>query len=217
MSTKFSCADCAAKFCQDHMLDKLPPDCPTKTVGAEAFKAMYTDEDMNMAHMAALTECDGYGVHTRLEDTMGFAHRMGYKKLGIGFCTGFSREAATLIKILRSNGFDVESACCKCGSVKKEFIDIDQQHQINKNRDFEIMCNPAGQAEYLASQGVELAIILGLCVGHDTLFIKHASMPVTVLVAKDRAMGHNPVGALYTADSYKQYLYSFIKDNFPEE
>ncbi len=214
MSFKFSCADCAAKFCQQHELDKLPPDCPTRNVGSEAFKAMYSDADMQMAHMAALTECDGYGVHTRLEDTMGFAHRMGYKKLGIGFCTGFSREAAILIKILRSTGFEVESACCKCGSVKKEFIDIDQQHQINKNRDFEIMCNPAGQAEYLTSRGCELCIILGLCVGHDTLFIRHCNAPVTVLSGKDRVMAHNPIGALYQADSYLSRVHTFIKDTF---
>lgn len=217
MSTIFSCADCAAKFCQQHDLKTLPHDCPTRTVAVETFKDLYTEEDIRMAHMAALTECDGYGVHTRLEDTMGFAYRMGFKKIGIGFCTGLSNEAAILTRILRGNGFEVESACCKCGSIKKEFIDIDQQHQINKDMDFEIMCNPAGQAMYLAQQGAELAIILGLCVGHDTLFIKHAKMPVTVLAAKDRAMAHNPVGALYTADSYKKYLYSYIKDNFPEE
>ena len=65
--------DCAAKFCQQHDLKTLPHDCPTRTVAVETFKDLYTEEDLRMAHMAALTECDGYGVHTRLEDTMGFA------------------------------------------------------------------------------------------------------------------------------------------------
>jgi len=45
-------------------------------------------------------------------------------------------------------------------------------------------------------------VVLGLCVGHDSLFFKYSKAPVTVLVAKDRVLGHNPVAALYTTSSY---------------
>ena len=48
----------------------------------------------------------------------------------------------------------------------------------------------------------DLNKILGLCVGHDTLFIKYSQAPVTVLAVKDRVLGHNPMAALYLADSY---------------
>ncbi len=51
-------------------------------------------------------------------------------------------------------------------------------------------------------------LILGLCVGHDTLFIKHSQAPVTVLAAKDRFLGHNPLAALYLAEGY--YKKKFI-------
>lgn len=44
--------------------------------------------------------------------------------------------------------------------------------------------------------------MVGLCVGHDSLFIKFSEAPVTVLIAKDRVLAHNPVGALYCARSY---------------
>jgi len=37
---------------------------------------------------------------------------------------------------------------------------------------------------------------------HDSLFFKYAKGLTTVLVAKDRVLGHNPVAALQLADSY---------------
>jgi uncharacterized metal-binding protein len=43
---------------------------------------------------------------------------------------------------------------------------------------------------------------MGLCLGHDSLFFKHAKGLSTVLVTKDRVLGHNPVAALNLADSY---------------
>ena len=69
------------------------------------------------------------------------------------------------------------------------------------------MCNPILQAELLNEAGTELNIIMGLCVGHDSLFIKYSNALVTSGVTKDRVLGHNPAAALYTADTY----YSKIK------
>jgi uncharacterized metal-binding protein len=40
------------------------------------------------------------------------------------------------------------------------------------------------------------------CVGHDSLFIKHSEAPVICLVAKDRVLAHNPVGALNCSNGY---------------
>jgi uncharacterized metal-binding protein len=64
------------------------------------------------------------------------------------------------------------------------------------------MCNPIGQALLLNNENTDLNIILGLCVGHDSLFIKYSNAPVTVFAVKDRVLAHNPLGALYLADSY---------------
>jgi uncharacterized metal-binding protein len=39
-------------------------------------------------------------------------------------------------------------------------------------------------------------------VGHDSLFLKYSQAYCTVLVAKDRVLGHNPCAVLYTTGSY---------------
>ena len=49
-------------------------------------------------------------------------------------------------------------------------------------------------------------IIVGLCVGHDMLFNKHSTAPVTTLVVKDRVTGHNPVAVLYGQNFYYKRL-----------
>lgn len=61
----------------------------------------------------------------------------------------------------------------------------------------ETMCNPIGQATMLNEAGVELNVIMGLCMGHDIVFTEHARGPVTTLVVKDRVLAHNVVAALY--------------------
>ena len=44
-------------------------------------------------------------------------------------------------------------------------------------------------------------IVIGLCVGHDTLFLRHSKVPTTVMIVKDRVLQHNPVAALYGVQS----------------
>ncbi len=63
------------------------------------------------------------------------------------------------------------------------------------------MRNLVFQAMLLNGSGAGLNVILGLCAGHDSLFIKHTTAPVTVLAVKDRLLGHNPLAAVYTCDS----------------
>ncbi|MGB2817007.1 MAG: DUF1847 domain-containing protein, partial [Burkholderiaceae bacterium] len=62
--------------------------------------------------------------------------------------------------------------------------------------------------------GCELNVIMGLCVGHDSLFIKHSIGLVTTLVTKDRVLAHNPVGALHLADTYYRRVWG---PNKPEK
>jgi uncharacterized metal-binding protein len=47
-------------------------------------------------------------------------------------------------------------------------------------------------------------------------FFRHSVAPVTVLVAKDRATGHNPVAALYTSRSYHRHLREGIREQGKE-
>lgn len=139
-------------------------------------------------------EHEFYLKMTRVEETIEFAKRMGYKKIGIATCVGLIRETRTLANILRNHGFEVFGVACKAGAVKKSSIGIPKEcEQIGVN-----MCNPIHQAMRLNQEETDFNIVMGLCVGHDSLFYKYAEAPVT----KDRVLGHNAVAALYTADSY---------------
>ena len=64
------------------------------------------------------------------------------------------------------------------------------------------MCNPIAQAMLMKEQKTKFNIALGLCVGHDSMFFKYAEARSTTLIAKDRALAHNPAGALYCSEGY---------------
>ena len=103
--------------------------------------------------------------------------------------------------ILERNGFEVASVCCKVGAVPKERIGIKPEEKISGPDLYESMCNPITQARILDEEGVDFVILLGLCVGHDSLFIKYCQAPMTVLAVKDRVTGHNPLAAVYLSRS----------------
>jgi uncharacterized metal-binding protein len=83
--------------------------------------------------------------------------------------------------------------------VDKSVIGVPEGKKLNGGCGHESMCNPLMQAKALADQKTEFNIMIGLCVGHDSLFLRHSEAPVTVMIVKDRVLGHNPVAALYTA------------------
>ena len=141
----------------------------------------------------------------RIQETIEFAHKMGFRKLGLAFCGGLQKEAGMLTDVLEGHGFDVSSVGCNAGGVLKEIIGI-KDHEKVRIGTRETMCNPLLQAEILNEIGTDLNILLGLCVGHDALFLKKARAFCTVLAAKDRMTGHNPLAALYTVHSYYQKL-----------
>jgi len=171
-------------------------------------KAMlaYQDSSMlNLARSSALTEAAGYGVWSRVREIIEFSRRAGFSRLGLAFCVGLRREAAAAGNIFRENGFTVFSVICKSGSAPKEEIGLRDEEKVRPGQ-FEAMCNPVAQAKILNETGTELNILLGLCVGHDSLFIKYSLAPVTVLAVKDRVLAHNPLGALYATHYYHAKL-----------
>lgn len=205
----FSCAFCGKHSCEHNDLEHAPKACPSSEEAYTDIEALYSGENLPMAQAAARVEAAGYCKNTRVEETMLFARELGMKRLGIAFCAGLKREAAILARILQENGFEVVSAKCKMGGQPKERLGLEDADKVQPGS-FEPMCNPAAQAKYLDDNGAELAIVLGLCVGHDTLFIRSVKAPVTVLAAKDRVLAHNPLGALYLAESYYQKLHTTL-------
>jgi uncharacterized metal-binding protein len=168
---------------------------------AEAREIYNNSEIRKISQESARVEAIGYCEWTRVQETMEFAERLGVTKLGIAYCIGLRREAAMLANIYKENGFEICSVCCKSGSIPKEEIGLTDAEKIRPG-EYESLCNPIGQAMVMNAEKTGLNVILGLCVGHDSLFIKHSDALVTCLVAKDRVLAHNPVGALYTSRSY---------------
>jgi uncharacterized metal-binding protein len=217
MEERTECAKCTKVVCTSKAFLKGPPNCPTKTKKETIQKALTKYDDpqtKEFAQQASIQEFEGYmrlpegrtPRYPRVEEVVQFAKKMGYKKLGVAFCVGLMDETKTLVRILENRGFDVVSVCCKAGAVPKERIGITEEQKIAGAGSFEPMCNPISQAEILNNEGAEFNIVVGLCVGHDSLFFKYAKAPTTVLVAKDRVFGHNPAAALYLSSSYYRKL-----------
>jgi uncharacterized metal-binding protein len=203
---------------------KAPRDCPTVHMPemAQAALGVYkTEEYGRMAKTAALVERAGYErtagglkpTRPRIIELVDFARRMGYKKLALLFCLGLRKEADIARKILETNKFEVISAICKVGCLPKSELGLTREEQLNPDGP-ESMCNPVMQAEIANEAGVDLNILLGLCVGHDSLVLAHVKAPATILAVKDRLMGHNPLAALYQYDVYYGFLHSPL---FPDE
>ena len=132
---------------------------------------------------------------------------MGYEKLGFAFCGGLAKEAAVVDGILKSHGFEVVSVVCKAGAVAKEEIGVTDDEKIFIGQ-HESMCNPILQAELLNDAATDFNVVLGLCVGHDSLFFRYAKAPTTVLAVKDRVTGHNPLACIYTIGTYSSWIKS---------
>ena len=206
---ELKCALCRVQACCNEPGTGVYPDfCPmARDTDAlrEAREAYEDEETRRLALAAARTEADRYPLEPRLEEVMSFARRIGARRLGIASCVGLIREARVLQEILEANGFQVESVCCKVGSIPKEEIGLADEEKIRPGQ-FEALCSPIGQAKLLNEAETDLNIVVGLCVGHDSLFFRHSEAPVTVLVAKDRVTGHNPAAVLYTSHSYYRRL-----------
>lgn len=180
------CARCTQKKCYVE-----GQNCTKFTL--EDVKSAYVGERLNIMQSAACTEGRFYNQLTRLEETVEFCKFMGYKKIGIAFCIGLNQEAK-LIEEYFSKFFEVYSVCCKVCGVAKDNLGLEQI----KDGARETMCNPLMQARILDEKKVEFCVTVGLCVGHDALFSGACNVPVSCLVAKDRVLAHNPLGAVYS-------------------
>ncbi len=124
---------------------------------------------------------------TRLEEIRNYAKTAGVKRIGIAHCVSMPKEAAAVGQFLSSD-FEVFSVDCKCGKITKQ--------ELLGGEGKSILCNPAGQAEFLKVNKTELNISMGLCVGHDMLFSQKSDVAVTTLVVKDRVNNHNSMDGI---------------------
>ena len=210
---KPQCSYCPKKPCDSGDLSQVPDFCPSinhAPLMEKAKEGLKDPENMKMAQNVVRTWKE-YGKFTRIEETILYANLMGYKKLGLAFCIGLSAEAKLLTNIYINEGFQTVSVCCMCGAISSDDVELPEEDKIEPGKR-QPQCNPIGQAAILDAEGCELNVMMGLCVGDDTLFIKHSKAPVTVVAVKDRVLAHNPLGALYTSNIF----YSRLKTNRPK-
>jgi len=193
--------------------------CPTilKKNLVEKARREYIKEDIHdFARNASIQEGECYAdrdkapyllhpVKPRILEICEFAKKMKYKRLGLVFCGGLAKEAGAVSGILTRKGFDVVSVMCKAGRVPKEEIGLKDEDKMYRGQ-FESMCNPILQAFVVNDARTEFNVLVGLCVGHDSLFFQYAKAPTTVLAVKDRVTGHNPLAAVSMVEGYYAWL-----------
>lgn len=196
-----SCVDCGTQNCK-LKTRTYPEFCLTTNLDQEdaLWAAERYEEDRNHEIMLASAEVEfeGYCQWTRVQEIMEFARKIGAKKIGIANCIGLINEARIFARILRANGFEAYAVICKVEGRAKTSMGIPEKcEQIGP-----AMCNPILQARLLNKAGTDLNVVMGLCVGHDSLFYRYSEAYVTTLITKDRVTGNNPAASLYTAGSY---------------
>ena len=124
---------------------------------------------------------------------------------GVAAMTNSSYEDIGRIfaQILKKNGFEPYAALCKAGAFNKTDIGVRKEYTTQVGN---ALCNPIMQAKLLEKAGTDFNVVVGLCVGHDSLFYKYTHTLTTTLVTKDRVLAHNPVGALYQTKAYYKKL-----------
>lgn len=207
MKEELSCVDCGVIKCQKQD-GEYPDFCKTKNLTIEEMRQindLYNqDNNREVSRISAEIEAEFYCQYTRVEEIIEFAKRLNCKRIGIATCVGLLDESRVFAEILKSNGFEVVAAICKIGSMKKTIVTgIDKEKTVKTGN---IMCNPILQAQILNNEETDLNVVIGLCVGHDSLFYKYSEALVTTLVTKDRVLAHNPAGALYQTGTYYSKL-----------
>ena len=202
-----SCTDCGVLNCHKRNAS-YPEFCLTEKLTDEDIAettALYEDEEnRKVSVISAEIEGEFYGKYTRVDEIIEFAKRMGYKKIGIATCVGLIEESRIFAKILRKNGFDVYSAVCKVGSFNKTDIGLDEKYTCVTGN---VMCNPILQAKLLNKAGTDLNVVIGLCVGHDSLFYKYSEALSTIHEFVLIGLGRNTV-------SFNSFFYSIIVKYF---
>ena len=192
-----SCVDCAALSCAKGN-GEYPAFCPTARMSEEevgqSANAYREDEfALRVMREASATGTRAFSEHLcRAEEIMDFARRMGYRRIGIATCSGLADYARLYAKVLRIHGFDVFGVACKVGSIPRAKLEA-----VESCCDFgTVSCNPLLQVEKLNEAKTDLNVVIGLCVGHDTLFYQRSDAPCTTLVTKDRVLANN-AGAVF--------------------
>ena len=148
-----ACASCGHEGVKKACVDEnglSSKGCPTiayDNVFSEADKEYDRLEIREFARQASRQEADCYAnrherpyvmqpTKTRIVEIYEFAEKMQYRRLGLAFCLGLTKEAGIVEQILKDRGFEVVSVLCKAGRTSKDRIGIEDADKIYRGTDF---------------------------------------------------------------------------------
>lgn len=202
---EFSCLLCGNRACE-LMTDGHPEGCVEYLITDEMHDRIhdrYMDPEVHRIFKASVRSSSLCPNLTRVEETMEFARGLGVRRIGIASCTMLIPEARTFAKLLERAGFSAFGVACKVEGNRRRDLDV----MLDDGIEGPVLCNPIMQARILAEEKTELNVVLGLCVGHDTLFYMHSKAPVTTLGTKDHITAHNACAALWASNTvYRKRL-----------
>ncbi len=159
---------------------------------SETLAAYHQAEVQKLIQTAAQLVDGRAGELSRVEEILEFVQLRGYRKVGLAYCWGLETWAQQLSSLFKARGLSLTAVSCTVGGMA--------QSEVNQNSDRPgVSCNPLSQARQLNAEGVDFAIQMGLCLGHDILFTKEFSGDQTVLVVKDRRFDHRPLEGIREA------------------
>ena len=130
---------------------------------------------------------------TRISEIVEFAKRRSYKKIGVVTCGGSGDTVQALCGALEHAGFGVISVETTRGKMLETEPWLLELCEAGSD-ETEARCNPIAQADLLNAEGCDFNIAVGMCVGCDSLFFRHAEALTTVLPVGSRVLdqGHAP-------------------------
>lgn len=190
-----SCHKCKTLACMESYAQGIPKYCRAgkfKEV-IEASKEEYFEPGIAELHLAtARVNKRGGFEWTRVQQCIEFAREIGATKVGLAVCVACIREGRAMANLLEAAGLEVVTVGCMVGAVSPQDTGIPDELITGIG----IACNPLAQAKIMNEEGTQLNFIYGLCVGHDTLFIRYSEAPVTYVATKDAVTGDNAGAAL---------------------
>lgn len=177
-----NCLSCRAKSCRTNA------SCGIESFDPEQTRASYHESEHQHIVQQAAQLVDGgrAGTLSRIEELIEFSKSMGYRKVGLAYCYGMEALAEDVRSLFRGAGVNAIGISCTVGAFS--------QQEVNEKSNLPgVSCNPINQAAQMNAQKVDLAVVIGLCLGHDILFNRHIDADVTTLIVKDRVHNHYPL------------------------
>ena len=207
-----SCSQCKTTPCLYGYPEGMPEWCQANNYQdlLEQTKTEYLKpENLDIHVSAAKVIKKGDNLWPRVQETIEFAKGLGTKKIGFAVCLGLLREGKELVRFFQRAGFsDMVVVGCMIGGFKDTETGVPEEYSFP----YGATCNPIAQAEILNREGTELNVMVGLCIGHDTLFLKHSKAPVTVFAVKDRVTCNNPTAVLFSPFQRMRLNQAYKKD-----